>query len=551
MAAAIVLLLLVPFAVALVRAAADGWALSGDEALIAIRAHDVFSGDPPLVGQPSTSDQYSPGLRTYHPGPLEFYLLAVPLRVLGPTAGPLSFAVVVNGGAVLLAVWAVFRRAGPGVGAWAAVVLGSVMWSTGTAVLTDIISSNMSGYPLIAGALLLWAVADGDAALMPLAAFVVSYAAQQHLAVVGLTGLATVVTAAALGLLVLHRRRARRRTAVAPWALAAVAVALVCWTPVAVDQISGDSANISAVVRFARDADRATLGLDLGARQALRAIGFPPLMTRTGWEGSRLAGGLGVLGLAVAWMTVAALVAVIALAARRRPALARLAGAALVVAAAGAVTGANVPASVESLRVNLYRWMWAAAACTWIAMGWAVALAFQGRHQGLGAAGQAAVRLRRRGGPVLVAMLAVVVGLVAVLHKPDDRHRDASAFRAERDIASRTLRATEDAGPLLLLNNGLLADGTVGPSIAYRLVAAGRAIRVLPEKVPYYGGSRRRFDPDHITGALLVTSRLGRLPSVPGLRVADHVLDRRSENHVAVHLLTKAELRAYRPDLFR
>ena len=45
-----------------------------------MRVHDVLSTDPPLTGLPSTSDLYGTGIRTMHPGPIEFYLLALPGR---------------------------------------------------------------------------------------------------------------------------------------------------------------------------------------------------------------------------------------------------------------------------------------------------------------------------------------------------------------------------------------------------------------------------------------------------------------------------------------
>src|SRR6476659_8557937 len=98
LAIALLVLVLVPFAVALVRAFHDGWIPSGDEANIATRALDVFSRHPPLTGLPSTSDAYGDQIATNHPGPIEFYLLAVPLRVFGLSVGPLLTAAAINAG---------------------------------------------------------------------------------------------------------------------------------------------------------------------------------------------------------------------------------------------------------------------------------------------------------------------------------------------------------------------------------------------------------------------------------------------------------------------
>jgi hypothetical protein len=148
----LLVLVLVPFAVALVRAFRDGWIPSGDEANIATRALDVFSRHPPLTGLPSTSVEYGRRIATNHPGPIEFYLLAVPLRVFGMSAGPLLTAAAINLSCALIALWVFFRRLGLTAMLWAGVLLLAVIWSAGTAVLTDTLSSNMTMYPLLATA---------------------------------------------------------------------------------------------------------------------------------------------------------------------------------------------------------------------------------------------------------------------------------------------------------------------------------------------------------------------------------------------------------------
>ena len=78
----------------------------------------------------------------------------------------------------------VLRRAGLGVALGVSVLLMWTTWSTGTAVLTDPISSNVGGYPLLAAAVLAWALLLGDLRLLPLAVAAVTFAAQQHLAMV-------------------------------------------------------------------------------------------------------------------------------------------------------------------------------------------------------------------------------------------------------------------------------------------------------------------------------------------------------------------------------
>ena len=55
------------------------------------------------------------------------------------------------------------------------------------------------------------------------------------------------------------------------------------------------------------------------------------------------------------------------------PGLSRLAFLALVLIGAGIVNGANVPASLEESRINLYRWTWAVALVTFAALGLGIA----------------------------------------------------------------------------------------------------------------------------------------------------------------------------------
>lgn len=60
-----------------------GWFPQGDEAVIAAHAHDVLSAHPPLLGMRSTSSSTNPGVYAHHPGPMQFYLLAVPYALSG------------------------------------------------------------------------------------------------------------------------------------------------------------------------------------------------------------------------------------------------------------------------------------------------------------------------------------------------------------------------------------------------------------------------------------------------------------------------------------
>jgi hypothetical protein len=73
----------IPIIVATLVALVEGWPLIGDEAVIAVRALDVLSTSPPLVGQYSVASG-SAGTVTHSPGPMLYWLLALPAQIGAP-----------------------------------------------------------------------------------------------------------------------------------------------------------------------------------------------------------------------------------------------------------------------------------------------------------------------------------------------------------------------------------------------------------------------------------------------------------------------------------
>jgi hypothetical protein len=515
-------LVLVPFVVALVRAYGDGWVPSGDEANIATRALDVFSKHPPLTGLPSTSYLYGDKVYAYHPGPFEFYLLAVPLRVLGQTTGPLLTASAINAFMVCVAMWAVFRRLGFGAMLWAAVLLQAVMWALGTSILTDTLSSNMTMYPGLGTAALAWAIADGDHRLLPLGAVVGSYAAQQHLAASFV--IAALVLYALVSLTVVARRRRRRDGADAPavkrWALGALGIALLCWLPPIVDEIKGRPGNLTALWDFGRDSGRPTLGWGKSFRMSVHAVVPPTVLARTDTVGTwfirRVDGVRGLGYLAV----VLAVIAVVVLMRRQRPSLARLGGLALVLLAAGLITGSNIPDSVEQFRPNLYRWAWTLAFFTWLTIGIAVAH-YVRRLPALRAPKLTVSRLA----PVaLLLVAALVAGCTASIRGEDDTNRESRSFHLEKIAMARILANIDHDEPITLVPSGNAAL-TVSGHIIFGLVKAGVPVRLRPQEALFLGRHRRIGDDEKLP-VIVVQSGLD-TPKPPGKVLVDTAFDPR------------------------
>src|SRR5271165_6753153 len=63
-----------------VKAVRDGWVPAGDDGIIATRGWDVLTSHTPLVGQYSEAGLVTHGQVMHSPGPMLYWLLAVPAR---------------------------------------------------------------------------------------------------------------------------------------------------------------------------------------------------------------------------------------------------------------------------------------------------------------------------------------------------------------------------------------------------------------------------------------------------------------------------------------
>ncbi|HEX6418018.1 MAG TPA: hypothetical protein VFZ77_05965 [Acidimicrobiales bacterium] len=507
------------------------WAPAGDPALMGIRALDVGTVRTPLVGQPSTSHAYGLGT-VHHPGPLHLYLMALPVRVMGGAAGMLAVSVAVTGASLIVAAWAVFRQLGRAAGVVAAGALAAVAFTTGASSLVNPVSSSIAGYPLLPLAVLMWCVACGDVRLLPAAAAVASFTAQQHLSVLPTTA---ILAAGGLALAAPAWRRDGRwrelaaRTELARWAAAAAAVALVLWAPVLIEEAVGDPGNLSEMVRFARNRHGDTLGPTSALWQVVHAIGLPPLLGRTDvtgvWLLSRpsvpaVASGIGVAaGLALLWLRWrdtdrrrAALVATTAL-----------------VAVAGFVTGSSVPVGMEQWRIAFYHWTFVLA--------FLVALV-----GGLAAAGWLRRQVgawRRAGRRARFAAAALAVAVVAAPNLANlalDRYTNTQVAAHStvprglvENIADAVTAADRRLGGhtlLLMRNEPLFA--AITEAVAFELTERGVGI-VHPAHARGFVHPDRLVRPDRLDAALVLVYDHDTPGGAPdgGVLVADVDIDGR------------------------
>ena len=74
----------VPIVVVALHAVTVGWMPLGDRGWFAVQGFDVLSGRSPLLGPWSSGATVAAGRTTYSPGPMLYWLLAVPARFLDP-----------------------------------------------------------------------------------------------------------------------------------------------------------------------------------------------------------------------------------------------------------------------------------------------------------------------------------------------------------------------------------------------------------------------------------------------------------------------------------
>src|SRR6476469_5029202 len=100
-----------PLVVAAVALHGRHWYPVLDLAMTEFRVRDVFGPHTPLIGLPGRIGEYPN--QGSHPGPLSFYLLAPPFRLLGSSPWALEVgAIVVHLGAIATALWIGWRRRG-------------------------------------------------------------------------------------------------------------------------------------------------------------------------------------------------------------------------------------------------------------------------------------------------------------------------------------------------------------------------------------------------------------------------------------------------------
>lgn len=410
---------LVPIAVAVVRAIRNDWVPLGDNGLFLIRSRDVLTSHTPLLGT-WTSASLNTGSNFNHPGPLIFDLLALPTK-LGGAAGLALGTAVINAFAVAGIGLMARRRGGPVVGIGALLVAALLCSSMGSELLYDPWNPHVVLLPFLFLLTCVWSLAAGDHVALPWAVGAASLIVQTHLSYAGLVAVLCGWGVVALGLAVRRDRAGdgwpARRRSLAKVGAVALLVAGLCWLQPLVEMATADGpGNLERLARNGATSDE-TIGVDRGTRIVADTATVPPLWLRPSFENAlayerlqRAApGDLPSVdpSLPVAAALLAALGLLLAAAAwdaRRRcdgTAVAALltAGVALV---AELVTAWRLPVGIIGVAAHQFRWMWPIAAFGTLAV-----LAYALRR-GADTPGRA------RGTAIALGVLAVAVAVSTV-----------------------------------------------------------------------------------------------------------------------------------------
>ena len=213
-----------PIIIGPLRLIRGGWRPVGDEAAIALRSWNSLTAQGPMVGQ---ATRLAHGV--FDPGPLEYWLLAIPVHLdtaHGVLWGAALFCLV----ACSLAVEAAWSVLGPAGGLCASgLIVGLVLWVPGLGV-TPSWNPWFGMVFFIAALAAAWAVMSGHRGWWPVLVITASVAAQAHLMFTVPSGVLAIL---ALFVGLADTIRGRRRYW---WAVAGLLAGAACWSAPLIQQ---------------------------------------------------------------------------------------------------------------------------------------------------------------------------------------------------------------------------------------------------------------------------------------------------------------------------
>ena len=422
------LLAATPVLLAAIRLFSADWTPVGDNAVIALRSYDVLTLDPPLLGQFSSSTE-ALGFITYSPGPLLYWLLAIPSH-LG--AGALTVVVtLVNVACVVGTVALARRRGGDALMIVTAAAIAVMCGSVVSKALADIWNPAMSLLPFMLLVFVMWSIAAGEFRLLPLGVLLASFVTQGHL-----THVAPAIGMFAVAGVGLWTARdeidsaAFRRSAVI-----ALIVGAVSWSAPVAQTIANPPGNFVQLARSVA-ADKETTGFAVGRDALVRTAGIAPWWIDPAETATDRFGDLtqspGTFRSVTAGLVVIALVAVTVAGVRRRRRDVAAAGAIGLVLLGGvtAVASSTPTAGLLGLVLGYTLW-WASVAgmFVYVALGWAATQLLS------------MPRVERRVALPALAVAGAVAAVVMLASAGAGEDTLEPTYKAAREVSERAERA--------------------------------------------------------------------------------------------------------------
>ena len=281
----------IPVMSSTIRAVQAGWVPAGDDGIIATRGWDVLTSHTPLIGQYSEAGLMIHGQVMHSPGPMLYWLIALPERFGSVTSIAVTMGIA-NTLAIVGAVALARRRGGLILMFATAAGIALMCQSLPAEAMHDIWNPAAGLFGFLLLIFLGWSLACDEHRLLPITVLVASYVTQTHLMYVAPT--AMVLTVGCGGLLIRSLARRRAHSAgqepppprIWPWALAALVVAAACWTEPAIDQIENSPGNLAMIVHTAEHRGP-KLGATVGWHAVVRSVGVRPWwlhVPTTEWE---------------------------------------------------------------------------------------------------------------------------------------------------------------------------------------------------------------------------------------------------------------------------
>jgi len=501
-----------PVVVAGVRGALRDWLPTGDDAYSAIRADDVFSRNAPLLGTWSSASNYT-GHVINHPGPLHFDLLAVPVRLFGHGAGTALGMALINGAAVALLGWLVYRRLGTLAAVVAFGLSAGLSWSMGSEMLYDPWSQYAPLLPFALFLVAVWCAVAGDVVAAPIAVVAGSYALQTHLSYSLLVPGLAVFGAAAVVLRLLVRRRDDReawpglRRRALRWGGITVGVTALCWAQPLVEELTADGeGNLTALARSV-SASAPTPGLGrtiraLGGTVAVPPAWLPPSYGSPsfGLDGRGVPTGLAVLGLLI----FGAACALLGWRALRRGSTAVAAGAATGLAGLALAVLTCLRAPIRfTMAPTYFRWMWPFGMVLWLVV--AVALLDEPKLRRL----WSSEGHNRRNFAWAALALPLVAGAFALPTVDNGTASTGWAIEGAHAVDDPVLAAVRGKGPVLVDVSISASSIGIGPAVLGALQEADVPFYVADPVYVRQLGNRRSYAPGDARTRLRITGGLG------------------------------------------